>query len=72
MKKVNITDIRNKTEIEIKEMIKSMRKDVEAHVSEVLKGKEKNPKKAIALRRELARLHTLLNEKKFLKETKVN
>ncbi len=67
---MKLTQMRAKTETEIKELIQTMKKDMETHASEVIKGKEKNTTKIVFLKRDLARVKTILNEKLFLKGTK--
>ena len=60
-------DLRSKSEQEMKELIQKTKRELEDIVSNVLKGKEKNVKKINRLKREVARIKTLLGEKEFLK-----
>ena len=60
-------DLRSKSEQEMKELIQKIKRELEDIVSNVLKGKEKNVKKINRLKREVARIKTLLGEKEFLK-----
>lgn len=59
-------DIRNKTIEEILEMVKENKNEVKKHSLEVLRGSEKNVTKKRLLRRKVARLQTVLNEKLLL------
>ncbi len=62
-------DIRNKTIEEILEMVKENKNEVKKHSLEVLRGSEKNVTKKRLLRREVARLQTVLNEKLLLESS---
>ena len=62
-------DIRNKTIEEILEMVKENKNEVKKHSLEVLIGYEKNLTKKRLLRREVARLQTVLNEKLLLESS---
>lgn len=59
----NLKDLRAKNDGELKELIMKLKKEVSEHMSGILKGKDKNAKKAIALRRQMARIQTILNER---------
>jgi ribosomal protein L29 len=61
---MNIKDIRNKTESELNKQIKEIKKDLETFVSNILQKKEKNVKKGLFLRKDLAKIKTVLNERK--------
>jgi ribosomal protein L29 len=61
---MNIKDIRNKTESELNKQIKEIKKDLETFVSNILQKKEKNVKKGMFLRKDLAKIKTVLNERK--------
>ncbi len=60
------SEIRNKTETELKELLNKLRKDVTETKLNLLQGKEKNMKKGINLRRQLAKTLTILKEKQVL------
>jgi len=60
---MNIKELRNKTETEIKKQLKDLKKDLEIFSTSVLQGKEKNVKKGMFLRKDIARVKTVLNEK---------
>ena len=60
---MNTKDLRNKTENELKKQLKDLRKDLETFGSNVLQGKEKNVKKGKFIKKDIARLKTVLNEK---------
>ncbi len=59
----NLKDLRVKNDGELKELFVKLKKEVSEHMSGILKGKDKNAKKAIALRRQMARVKTILNER---------
>lgn len=61
---MNMKDIRNKTESELNKQIKEIKKDLETFVSNILQKKEKNVKKGMFLRKDLAKIKTVLNERK--------
>lgn len=67
---MKLKEVRAKTETELREQIKSMAKVIESHASEIIKGKEKNTSKVGFLKRDLARVKTVLNEKLFMKGSK--
>ena len=67
---MKVTDIRNKNEQELKELIQKTRKELEELVTNIIKGKEKNVKKVRPLRKEVARIKTVISEKVFLREGK--
>lgn len=56
------TEIRQKTTEEIAEMIIKTKLSLKDTVVDILQKKEKNVKKARQLKREIARLETILNE----------
>ena len=61
-------ELRKKNLPELKDILKKANKDYEKKVTEILQNKEKNVKKSGSLRRNIARIKTVLNEK--LKEEK--
>jgi ribosomal protein L29 len=60
---MELNELRNKTVEELNEQTKSLKKEVSEVMNTVLKGKEKNFKKATKLRRDIARVLTVLKEK---------
>lgn len=60
---MNLKELRTKTEIELNKQVKALKKDLESFSSNVLQGKEKNVKKGLFIRKEIARIKTVLNEK---------
>lgn len=67
---MNLADLRSKTEEELKVLTASLKKDMQKVSEDLIKGKEKNIKKVKYLKKDFARIQTVLNEKKFLKESK--
>jgi len=64
------SELRNKTETELKELLKKLRKDLSETRINWAQGKEKNNKKSLLLRRQIAKVLTLEKEGQVLKETK--
>jgi ribosomal protein L29 len=62
-------DIRNKKIEEIVEMIKEAKGEVKNYSLAVLRGSEKNATKKRLMKRDIARLQTVLNEKLLLAST---
>lgn len=60
---MKMQDIRKKTVKELKAEIIKQKKEMENVVMNILKEKEKNVKKVKFLKRDIARLKTVLNEK---------
>ena len=60
--------MKNKNIKDLKEELTKLEKDLQKVVSDILQKKEKNVKKASFLRKDIARIKTVLNEK--LKEEK--
>jgi len=63
-----VTDLKNKNIKDLKEELTKLEKDLQKVVSDILQKKEKNVKKASFLKKDIARIKTVLNEK--LKEEK--
>jgi len=59
-------EYRQKSEKDLFGILEGLVKDMENNVVVVLKGKEKNFKKNLFLRKEIARVATVLTEKKIL------
>lgn len=60
---MNTKELRNKTENELNKQLKDLKKELEGFVTNVLQGKEKNVKKGKFLKKDIARIKTVLNEK---------
>lgn len=65
---MNGKELRAKTEKELLKLKGSLKKDQEKLSRVLLEGKEKNVKKAFLLRRDYARVMTVLQEKSLEKE----
>lgn len=61
-------ELRQKTEFELKELRAKLKQDVIKIGREVLRNKEKNVRKIGHLKKDLARVETVLNEKRILSE----
>lgn len=64
------SELRNKTETELKELLHKLKKDLSDTRIDWSQGKEKNNKKSLLLRRQIAKVLTLQNESQVLKENK--
>jgi ribosomal protein L29 len=70
---MTITELRQKTEQELIDQLKQQQKQLHEVVGNILQKKEKNIKRPLEIRKTIARVQTILNEKKILnlsKETK--
>jgi large subunit ribosomal protein L29 len=56
-------DLREKSKEELIEHRASLQKEIEGSMEDILKGKEKNVKKIRELRKDIARVLTILKEK---------
>jgi len=65
---MNTRELRSKTDEELYALIVSIQHDLEKLAQDIAKGKGKNTSKGRFLRKTLARIKTVLNEKKVLKE----
>lgn len=57
----------------LKELTKTLEKaleDYEKYMHDIYKGKEKNVSRAKFLKKDIARIKTVMSEKKFMKEVK--
>ena len=59
-------DIRTKNINELNNMLNDQKKELEKIMNDVYKGKEKNLHKTKNIRKDIARIKTVLSEKKFL------
>jgi len=64
------SEIRNKTEAELKELLTKVKKDLKDARLDIMMAKEKNIKKPLNARKLVARITTIINEKKILNEVK--
>ncbi|HOD01180.1 MAG TPA: 50S ribosomal protein L29 [bacterium] len=58
-----IEDLRKKSTEELRKELANIQKELQKTVSDIMQKKEKNVKKASFLRKDIARIKTLLNEK---------
>lgn len=63
-------DLRPQTEIELLDQLKKLRKDLREVSQSVINRKEKNIKKPRATRKEIARVLSVIKEKKILESAK--
>lgn len=64
---MKLHEIRQKNESELNELIRKTRSDIENIAKDVLQQKEKNVKKVGFLRKDIARMKTILREKELEK-----
>jgi ribosomal protein L29 len=65
---MKIADLRSKTKKELRSLLRATKGDIEKTALAMLKGKEKNVKKKMRLKKNYARVLTVLNEKIVLEE----
>jgi len=63
-----IEDLRKKSTEELRKELANIQKELQKTVSDIMQKKEKNVKKASFLRKDIARIKTLLNEIKGRKK----
>jgi len=63
---LKVKELRTKTEEELAEMIANLKKEIKSAVTAVLDGSNKDTGKSKRLRRDVARIETVLNEKRIL------
>jgi len=63
MKNKKISDLRLKKTDELKKLISEKKKEIALFMSEIVLQKEKNVKKGMLLRKEVARMLTILSER---------
>ncbi len=61
---MKMTELRQKTELELKELLLKTKKELLDTSSNILQRKEKNVKKPRAIRKQIAQIKTLLAEAK--------
>jgi len=59
-------ELRTKTIKDLEDLIVSKKNEIVENSKNIVKGSEKNVKKNLFLRKEVARIKTILNEKKLL------
>lgn len=69
MKKKDLTDLRNKDQKELKEVLSKKRLEITAFMAKSTAG-EKNLKKRKNLRREIAQILTIIKEKELIEKMK--
>ena len=67
---MKVSELREKSKQELNEMVVKLMADIKTSTLDVLKRKEKNVKKPRLLRKDLARIKSVLVEKKVLEEGK--
>lgn len=65
---MNLEDMRKKTEKDIEKELDKKRSDIEKFAQQITKGKEKNTSKLRSMRKDYARIATVLSEKRKLGE----
>ena len=60
---IDILEYRKKSQEDLKKELAKFKKDLQKTVSDILQKKEKNIKKAVLFRKDIARINTLINEK---------
>jgi ribosomal protein L29 len=65
---MKVSELRTKSENELKETLNKLHKDLKNAAVEFVQRKEKNIKKPRMLRKDIAKVLTLINEKKILVE----
>jgi large subunit ribosomal protein L29 len=65
---IKASELRTKTINELNKMLQDQHKVLEDYVGDVYKGKEKNVANVKFLKKDLARIKTVIAEKKFLEE----
>ena len=65
---MNAKELRTKTTAQLQKMLLEQKKGLEKLMGDVYKGKEKNICKSKYIRRDIARINTVLTEKKFIEE----
>ncbi|HAI63174.1 MAG: hypothetical protein UU64_C0001G0028 [candidate division WWE3 bacterium GW2011_GWF2_41_45] len=68
---MNAKELRQKSEQELLDTKKNLEKEIREVSLNTLQGKEKNVKKAGLLRRDMAKILTVINENKILSTEKV-
>lgn len=68
---MNAKELRQKNDQELLDSKKNLEKEIREVSLNTLQGKEKNVKKAGLLRRDVAKILTVINEKKILSSEKV-
>jgi ribosomal protein L29 len=63
---MKISEMRTKTEQELHEELKKIEKELKDVVTEIMQGKEKNFMRTRPLKKNIARVKTLINEKKVI------
>ncbi len=67
---MKVVDIRKKTESDLTKELALKRKELESYTQNLAKGKEKNTAGLKTLKRDYARMLTILNQQSYAKEEK--
>ncbi len=67
---MKLQEMRQKTIKELQEDLKKTKKDLESIMRDLLQSKEKNVKKAVDYKKNIARMNTVITEKKILESLK--
>lgn len=67
---MKVKELRQKSDSELTEMLTKLTKEMKTLFESILEKKEKNIKKAGMLKKDKARIKTVLNERKILNEGK--
>lgn len=67
---LDIRDLRKKSESDLQKLLEKTREGLRKSAVDVMQGKSKNTSKARILRKDIARIMTVLNENKIKKEQK--
>lgn len=67
---LNAKDLRGKSKKELEKDLIESRTKLEDIMNDIFKGKEKNLHKANLIKKDIARIKTVLNEQEILKEIK--
>jgi len=71
MKKKNIGDLKLKKTDELKKLVSEKKKELLLFTSELVLQKEKNVKKGMLIRKEIAKILTLLRERDIIDKEKI-
>ncbi len=60
---MKVKEFKDKTEQELNDTLKNLKKEIDKTMDSIIKGKEKNLKKVRLLRKDVARVVTVIKEK---------
>jgi ribosomal protein L29 len=67
---LKVSELRSKTLNELNNLLQEYLNKLEEYVSDVYRGKEKDISKTNFIRKDISRIKTIINEKKFIEEEK--